>query len=197
MGVSYFRRYRMEINLAGRSWPWLRLPPGYRLWPWDPSLLEAHAEAKYDSFREEIDADVFPCLGEYIGCCRLMREITSKPGFVPEATWLLVYTDRITQQREYCGTVQGIRDPAGMGAVQNLGITPAHRGRSLGTGLLHQALYGFRQSGLEHVYLEVTAENDGAIRLYRREGFQLAKTIFKPAEVACSQATRLGVVGTL
>ena len=48
------------------------LPAGYWFIPWDESLLEAHAEAKYLSFRLEIDANVFPCLGELHGCQRLM-----------------------------------------------------------------------------------------------------------------------------
>ena len=54
----------------------------------DPDLLADHAEAKYQSFRDEIDADVFNCLGELDGCQRLMEEISLKDGFLPEATWL-------------------------------------------------------------------------------------------------------------
>ena len=73
-----------------------------------------------------------------------------------------------------------------LGAIQNLGIVPAHRGRGLGTCLLERALEGFRQAGLARVFLEVTADNEGAIRLYRRLGFRVVKTVFKAAEVACS-----------
>ncbi len=89
MGLTYFKRYRMEVNLAGRELPSASLPRGYSLCPWDESLLEAHAEAKYQSFRSEIDANVFPCLGEPAGCHRLMNEIRQKEGFLPGATWLV------------------------------------------------------------------------------------------------------------
>ena len=38
-----------------------------------------------------------------------------------------------------------------------------------------RSLQGFRDSGVERVYLEVTAENQGAIRLYERLGFRTVK----------------------
>ena len=71
MDLTYFKRYRMEISVAEGATP-APLPPGYRLIGWEPALLEAFAEAKYHSFRQEIDANVFPCLGELDGCRRLM-----------------------------------------------------------------------------------------------------------------------------
>lgn len=88
MVLTYFKRYRMEIELRhlDRSVP--RVPDGYTLLPWSKSLLELHAEVKYRSFRNEIDANVFPCLGELAGCRRLMREIARKGGFLERATWL-------------------------------------------------------------------------------------------------------------
>jgi ribosomal protein S18 acetylase RimI-like enzyme len=177
----YFKRYRMEIVLAGRDLVPPRAPDGYRFEPWTPAMLEAFAEAKYLSFHGEIDANVFPCLGEMEGCRRLMREITRKPGFLPETTWLLTYA-RSARQREFCGTVQGIRDGSGLGAIQNVGITPEHRNRGLGSILLCYALLGFRQAGINRVYLEVTSQNDGAIRLYRRLGFVTLKTVYKAVE---------------
>ena len=185
MGLTYFKRYRMELDLAGHQVLVPRLPTGYCLIPWHESLLQVHAETKYLSFREEIDANVFPCLGELAGCNRLMTEISRKAGFLPGATWL---TARCEKDRplEYCGTVQGLRDHAGMGAIQNLGIIPGHRDQGLGSILLLKALEGFRAAGLGRVHLEVTAENDGAIRLYRRMGFQIAKTVFKVVEIAYS-----------
>jgi len=179
---TYFKRYRMEADLVGGVPFTLAAPPGYRLLKWEETLLEAHAQAKYLSFQGEIDATVFPCLGELSGCRRLMGEITSKPGFLPEATWLAVHTGPDGRRRDLCGTIQGIRDLAGMGAVQNLGITPEHRNRGAGTALLLQAMEGFRRAGLERVRLEVTADNFAAIRLYRRHGFTQVRTVFKAAE---------------
>jgi len=185
MNLTYFKRYRMEIDLPGRDLAWAKLPADYRLIPWDDSLLWAHAEVKYLSFREEIDANVFPCLGEMEGCQRLMREISEKPGFLPGATWLAAYTagGRVL---EYCGTIQGIRDHVGMGAIQNLGIVPEHRYRGLGTALVLRSLEGFRAAGVARVHLEATADNEGAIRLYRRLGFASVKTVFKTVEAAYS-----------
>jgi hypothetical protein len=82
--------------------------------------------------------------------------------------------------------VQGLGDRTGLGAIQNLGVIPAHRGRGLGALLMDRALCGFRQAGLTRAFLEVTADNQGAIRLYERLGFSVVKTVFKAADVACS-----------
>jgi ribosomal protein S18 acetylase RimI-like enzyme len=177
----YFKRYRMEITLSGRDFRPPRPPDGYRFESWNPTKLEAFAEAKYMSFRSEIDANVFPCLGELEGCRRLMREIVRKPGFLAGTTWLLTY-GRDFRRLEHCGTVQGIRDVTGLGAIQNLGIAPEHRNSGLGTILLFHALQGFRQAGIARVFLEVTAQNEGALRLYRRLGFVTVKTVYKAVE---------------
>jgi ribosomal protein S18 acetylase RimI-like enzyme len=184
MGLTYFKRYRMEIDLLGRDLSSTPIPAGYRLLAWDFSLLDIHAQVKYFSFRDEIDANVFPCFSELDGCRRLMNEIAHKPGFLPQATWLALYTGG--ERPEYCGTIQGIRDRFGMGAIQNVGILSRHRGRGLGTALLFRALDGFRSAGIGRVHLEVTADNTGAIRLYHRLGFTTVKTVFKAAEVAYS-----------
>ena len=186
MVLTYFKRYRMEIELHRLGRRMSPVPKGYVLLPWNKSLLELHAEVKYRSFRNEIDANVFPCLGELPGCRRLMREIIRKGGFLDRATWLAVTDTPNLCDREYCGTVQGIRDQSGGGAIQNLGIVPDFRDRGLGSSLLLRSLHGFRDSGVERVYLEVTAENQGAIRLYERLGFRTVKTVFKVAEVCCS-----------
>lgn len=184
MGVTYFKRFRMEIDLAQPLFSAPPLPPGYCLKPWSESLLEAHAETKYRCFRWEIDADVFPSLGHVDGCRRLMREITQPDRFVATATWLLEYTDPYGFESEFCGTIQGIRTRSNLGAVQNVGVTPKHRGRGLGTALLHHSMAGFREAGLQRVSLEVTAKNRDAQRLYRRLGFRQIKTVYKTVEVA-------------
>jgi ribosomal protein S18 acetylase RimI-like enzyme len=185
MSLTYFKRFRMEIDLAGRDFSQALAPRGYRLIPWAPELLETHAETKFHCFRYEVDSNVFPCLGEPAGCLRLMREIANKPGFLPAATWLLAYVADRQEPLEYCGTVQGIRDSiTGMGSVQNLGITPEHRHRGLASLLMYKSLDGFRQSGLRRASLEVTARNTAAVQLYRRLGFTKARTVYKAVEVA-------------
>jgi GNAT superfamily N-acetyltransferase len=187
MDIAYYKRFRMEIKLAGRD---LRLPPlpaHYLLIPWDESLLDAFARAKYRSFRDELDASVFPCLGEFEGCRRLMSEIVRKPGFLPQATWLGVCSTGGPHRAEYCGTVQGVRDQHGLGAIQNLGTVPEHRNLGLGRSLMLMALEGFRKVGVQRVYLEVTAQNQAAIRLYRRIGFDIIRTVYKAVEAEYSK----------
>jgi ribosomal protein S18 acetylase RimI-like enzyme len=174
--VTYFKRFRMELDLLVVLPPVPALPPGYTWVGWHDDLLEEHARVKFASFCAEIDGVVFPNLSCQDGCLRLMRDIRQRPGFCPEATWL------IARGSEPLGTVQGVSDKHGCGAIQNLGIVPGQRGYGLGTALLLQALYGFRRAGLARAMLEVTAQNAGAIRLYRRMGFRFRKTIYKMVE---------------
>jgi len=171
MRISYYKRYKMEIDLDPLPAP--GLPAGFHFTPWNRDLLEIHAEVLFESFCQEIDSQVFSSLGDSLGCQVLMSEIARKPGFVPEATWLLTGPDGP------CGTVQGLRERGGIGAIQNLGITAPCRGHGLGQALLLQALLGFRLAGLHKGLLEVTAQNDTAIRLYRRVGFRRSKTLYK------------------
>ena len=184
MGITYFKRFRMELNLDLPLFLQPGLPPDYALVPWKEALLAAHADVKFRSFRCELDANVFPCLGQRDGCRRLMDEIAHRTGFVQEATWLAQYWPAQRPKPEIVGTIQGIMDVGGIGAVQNVGVVPAHRGRGLGTCLLHEALLGFRRAAIDRVYLEVTAKNIGAVRLYQRLGFTKTKTVYKAAEVA-------------
>jgi ribosomal protein S18 acetylase RimI-like enzyme len=177
MTISYFKRFKMEVELADIP-PVPAVPPGYSFVAWSDGLLETHAEVKFACFIDEIDSTVFPSLSTREGCSRLMNEIRRKPGFLPEATWLLA------GPAGYCGTVQGVCERHRLGAIQNLGIVPAQRGQGLGRALLLQALAGFSRHGLGRGFLEVTAQNDAAIRLYRDVGFRCRKTVYKAVEVA-------------
>jgi mycothiol synthase len=186
MGVTYFKRYRMQIRLQPELFVAPRLAAGYRLVPWNRDVLYLHAETKYRSFCSEIDANVFPCLGDLAGCHRLMEEISGKQGFLPGATWLAVHSVNSDGPPEYCGTVQGIADDRFNGGIQNLGVIPEHRGMGLGRALLLKALEGFWRAGLQWGSLEVTAQNALAVSLYRKLGFRRVKTVYKAVEVAYS-----------
>jgi GNAT superfamily N-acetyltransferase len=177
INISYFKRFRMEIDLNELPPP-EALPEGYSWMPWDNTLVDLHAEVKAQCFQDEIDAVVFPSLSNRDGCFHLMREISRKPGFLGDATWLIAHGG------EFCATVQGICERSGLGAIQNLGVTPRYRGRGLGRALLLKALYGFWRAGLGRAHLEVTAQNDAAVRLYRRVGFRCRKTLYKAVDTS-------------
>lgn len=184
MESTYFKRFRMEVDL-GRPRLAPPAPPGYRIVPWNEALLDVHARTKHRSFRDEIDAHVFPCLGDLEGCRRLMQEIRAKPGFLPLATWL-VARGASAADLQWCGTIQGVIDGHGVGMIQNVGVVPGHRGLGLGTWLVERALAGFRARGLRTASLEVTVDNGRAVRLYQRLGFRRTKTLYKATEAAAS-----------
>jgi GNAT superfamily N-acetyltransferase len=174
--ICYFKRYRMEIDLARLPAP--RLPEGYQCIGWRPDLLEVHAAVLHGCFKDEIDATVFPSLGDPVGCIHLMTEIVRRSNFVPEATWLLAGPEGAV------GTVQALRERGVSGAIQNIGVLPGWRGRGLGRGLLLRALHGFYQTGLGRAQLEVTAQNEAALCLYSRLGFRRSRTIYKAVALA-------------
>ena len=242
MESAYFKRFRMEFDLTRvRLGP--DLPVGFRMVRWNAALMDAHARTKFHCFRDEIDAIVFPCLGDLEGCRRLMREISNKAGFSPCATWLVARggtpadphqpgtshgvlesqppsrgvlepassrgvlepasSRGVLEQAssrgvlepassrgvlepapsrcvlEWCGTIQGVVDAEGCGSIQNVGVVPSLRGLGLGSCLIEQALAGFQRLGLRRAFLEVTADNKSAVRLYHRLGFHTVRTIYK------------------
>lgn len=184
MKLDYHKRFQMERRL-GSDVRLPQLPAGYRFVPWTPERLLDHTEAKHLSFTDEMDAALFPCLQTSEGCERLMREIAGKPGFLPDATWLIEFVAG-PHKIEPCGTIQGIRVSPRVGGIQNVGVTPMHRGRGLGSALVAAAMFGFQQIGLTRAALEVTAANASAVRLYQQLGFRRTKTLYKAVEVAYS-----------
>jgi ribosomal protein S18 acetylase RimI-like enzyme len=174
----------MEFDFTQTPLPEAILPEGYRWLPWHRRFLERHSQVKYASFCAEIDSQVFPCLGNLAGCRRLMQEICAQVNFLPEATWLITYRFDDWSAIVDCATIQGLGKSATLGAVQNVGVVPEHRGQGLGRALVLRALAGFKSQGLKRVYLEVTAENQQAVSLYQSIGFQHTRTMYKAVQVA-------------
>jgi ribosomal protein S18 acetylase RimI-like enzyme len=192
MKPTYFKRYRMELDLR-RYRPAAALPPGFGWVPWHDTLLSAHSETKFFSFHQEMDAAVFPCLGYPAGCRELMVAIATRWGFCPEATWLVAAPDG------YAGTVQGVIDEQGYGGIQNLGVVPDYRGRGIGKALLLKALDGFAAAGARRAFLEVTAHNEPAVRMYRDLGFRSYRTVYRqihpPVPLDVPEPEPFGAVG--
>jgi ribosomal protein S18 acetylase RimI-like enzyme len=184
--VKYFKRHRMELALHHPPAPG-GLPAGFRWLSWDESLLALHAEVKFASFQRHEDALVFPSLGSRAGCHDLMTAIRTRPGFCPPATWLVAGPDGCA------GTIQGLLDDNGFGGIQNLGVIPECRGLGLGRALLLKALAGFAAAGVPRAFLEVTATNQPAVRLYRSVGFRAYKTLYRTVELPHPDAVAVGL----
>ena len=176
--VQYFKRYRMEIRLEETPLPLAVLPEGYYWQEWNESDVERHALTKFRSFRDELDSEVFACLGEYYGCLRLMSDIAKQENFLAPATWLVCCgsTNHLPQD---CGTIQGIGVSDQFGSIQNIGVVPEHRGLGLGRALVLKSLEGFGLARVKRVVLEVTASNRNAIELYQSLGFRIIRTMYR------------------
>jgi hypothetical protein len=181
VAITYFKRFRMKLNLDGHTRSG-KLPEAFRMVAWSPRHLKQHAMVKWESFRDEMDAHVFPCLADEEGCLQLMREISSRKDFVSAATWLVCRVNQF-ESLQPVGTIQGLKTGPREGGIQNIGVIPEFRGYGLGTVLIEAAVDGFYQAGCRTVHLEVTAENTSAIRLYERLGFRIVETVFKIADV--------------
>ncbi|HJZ56866.1 MAG TPA: N-acetyltransferase [Gemmataceae bacterium] len=182
--LTYFKRYRMELDLRHPQPP-PTLPPGFWWLPWHDSLLGIHAEVKHLCFQHDLDSVVFPSLGHPAGCRELMAAIRCRSGFCPGATWLVVASVAASDAPAggCVGTVQGLIDGHGSGAIQNLGVMPEYRGKGIGRALLLKALAGFAVAGAPRAVLEVTARNEPAVRMYRAVGFRSHKTLYRGVEV--------------
>ena len=193
----YFKRHRMELDLR-YSRPPAELPPGFYWLPWETGVLDLHAQVKFQCFASEMDACVFPALSTLAGCRDLMAAIATRPGFCPSATWLVAgkALNRRTMKAQtgkgvplgltsdVCvATVQGLLDTNRYGGIQNLGVVDGFRGLGLGWAILLKSLEGFAASGARRAFLEVTAKNELAVRMYRRLGFRSVKTIYREVEV--------------
>lgn len=190
VGTTYYKRLRMELDLHQTVVPEPVLPDGYEwaVWNWHPDFVDRHAWAKSLSFHEEVDSRVFPCLASYAGCRRLMSEIIVTDTFLPAASWLLVCVNSIGGPPEDCGTIQGIVNPGSLGAIQNVGVSPAHRGLGLGRALVLKSLRGFCEARMTRVYLDVTAQNHPAVKLYRSIGFRTVETSYKAVQTSPEMA---------
>lgn len=179
---QHWKRYRMKFDLSSARLNQPPMPPGYRWLSWRTLLLERHARVKWQSFREDLDGQVFSCLREAPGCLGLMREIASQKSFCAAATWMVVYQPEADWPASDCGTIQGVVRKGGIGSIQNVGVTPEHRRQGLGRALVIQALRGFRYSGLSLATLEVTADNTAAVDMYRSMGFEIFQTLYRDSE---------------
>ena len=73
----------------------------------------------------------------------------------------------------WCDVNPKTHDALRHSGVLGMGVAASHRGIGVGAGLLQEALQAATLRGLTRVELVVRTDNDPAIRLYRRFGFEV------------------------
>lgn len=167
-------RYRMELDLRNRVMPGgASLPPGYQCSHWRSADIEDFALVLYRAFVDTPDALIIPSFRSWSGCRELARAVAQNGYFWPSAT-LLVRKESVP-----VACVQVMGTPEARVNIQNIGVVPESRGQGLGAYLLSSALDRVQRWGANRVGLEVTADNQPALALYRRFGFQPVCQIWK------------------
>jgi mycothiol synthase len=99
----------------------------------------------------------------------------SRPDFDPSAVLLVSPADRLEDPVAFVRTALGPAedgDEAPVGEIRLVGVLPQWRGRGLGRELLRWGVAQLRSGGAGRVKLSVEAENELALGLYRRTGFE-------------------------
>jgi mycothiol synthase len=104
-----------------------------------------------------------------------IRRAHARPEFDPSGILVVCPADRPAEPVAFARTRLGPRegtDPARVGEIALVGVLPEWRGRGLGRELLRWGAARLRTLGAGSVRLSVEAENELALRLYRRNGFR-------------------------
>lgn len=161
-------RYTMTRGLRQLK-PDRPLPFGYRLEPYCEPMAPAYASVLAVAFADSSDLDLYPKLASREGCTELVREMTELPGFLPGASWLVLFN------REPCGlTLTNRVGRATLASVQVVAVAPRHRRISVGSHLVTKALWAFRDRRLESGEARINRTNRAAVLFFRSLGFQVS-----------------------
>lgn len=161
-GYAHDRWFWLMRRERGNAAPEPAWPAGVRTRAFDGSdaMLAAWNKAYNESFADNYRYVPSPLANA--------REMAKKPGFRADGL-LLAYRD---------GEVAGFcRNElfAARGEIGTLGTLPAARGIGLGRALLRWGVAWLERESPHPVTLLVDGDNDGALSLYRSEGFEISR----------------------
>ncbi len=175
-GFSIHERLFLEHGLgrglhpapAGERRP---LPEGLVLRPWHESDFNAAGRLIAESYQGHLDSRINDQYRTVSGSLRFLHNVVRFPGcgyFDPVASSVLVRAST----GELAGILLCSRVCEDVGHVTQLCVAPEQRGSGLGEQMLHRCIDNLGGRNFAALTLTVTAQNEGALRLYRRLGFQ-------------------------
>jgi ribosomal protein S18 acetylase RimI-like enzyme len=153
--------------------PWAR--EGIELIPWDKRLHDDASDLLYQSYQRHVDAMINDQYATAMGATRLLENIFHNQGcgdFLTHVSRMAVH--RPTQRVAGLLTVTEVRPRTAH--IPQVGVGPSFQGLGVGTALIEAAFRDLEDEGYEQVTLTVTDSNAGAVRLYRRLGFETFKS---------------------
>jgi len=147
---------------------------------WSDGFFAAMAELMVSAYREHVDSRINDQYCTSSGTLKFLKNIVVFPGcgvFQPEASFVALAEPSGVERenRPLAGAILVSQVAARVAHITQICVRRELQGAGLGTRLLVRTLDHLRQRGYEGVSLSVTAENQPAVRLYHRFGFQLLK----------------------
>lgn len=146
---------------------------GYRVARWERRFFFPAAEVIHDAYRGSPDCQLCHDYQSRQGCIRLLRNLVENPG-CGSFTSATSYIGFDTAGRVCAVLVSSKIGPA-TGMVAQISVRKDCQRKGLGSLLLRTYFKKAKKSGLKRVSLSVSEENQGALQLYLRLGFQKTK----------------------
>jgi ribosomal protein S18 acetylase RimI-like enzyme len=170
-GFQRIERHNMIMPLRVFN-AFARVPAGYELQGFSPSQNKTLADI-CDLALWQTDRRLFPEMDGVAGCQEFVDRVTlfdAVGQFNSDATVLATTNGKVVGY--VLATVVG-KDTA---FIPDIAILDGHRGVGLGKALLTAYLRVNKLQGQRSATLSVTADNEPALNLYRRVGYQISNT---------------------
>lgn len=141
---------------------------------WADQDYQAAAALITAAYREHVDADINDQYRSLSGSLRFLNNIVRFPGcgmFDPESSFVAWHKPT----RSLAAVILCSRVRNDVGHITQICVLPEHRSHGIGEALLGTTVNNLRQRNFQLLSLTVTQDNEHAVKLYRRFGFDTTR----------------------
>lgn len=169
---GFFRHPRLFMVLPLNQPPAIKvtLPPEIELRRWSEQDYQSAAALIAAAYRGHVDATINDQYRSLSGSLRFLNNIVRFPGcgtFDPESSFVAWHKPT----RSLAGLILCSRVRNDVGHITQICVLPEHRAQGIGEALLGTTVNNLRQRNFALLSLTVTEENENAVELYKRLGF--------------------------
>ncbi|HEV2492898.1 MAG TPA: GNAT family N-acetyltransferase [Terriglobia bacterium] len=169
-GFASYRRRFMAVPLKQRPVVAGPLVNAFALEPWERKHDRAVSRLVYHAYRAHVDSIINDQYSSVEGTTRLVDNIIHHHGcgeYLRENS--LVAVHKPTRKLAAMLALTAVRPSTAH--IPQVAVAREFQGRGLGTAMMGHAFGELAQAGYQEVSLTVTDENEGAVQLYERLGF--------------------------